>query len=80
MSTTIRPSASYSIIVRLRISNTPGSLGRVTSMISDLGGDIGAIDIKGVTKTHKIREITLQARDGVGAAPLKETLARYAGG
>jgi len=63
VSTLIRPSASYSLIVRLRISNTPGSLGRVTSMISDLGGDIGAIDIKGVTKTHKIREITLQARD-----------------
>ncbi len=63
MNTLVRPSASYSLTIRLRISNTPGSLGRVTSMISDLGGDIGAIDIKGVTKTHKIREITLQARD-----------------
>ena len=63
MSTLVRPSASYSLTIRLRISNTPGSLGRVTSMISDLGGDIGAIDIKGVTKAHKIREITLQGRD-----------------
>jgi malate dehydrogenase (oxaloacetate-decarboxylating) len=59
----VRPSASYSLTIRLRISSTPGSLGRVTSMISDLGADIGAIDIKGVTKHHKIREITLQARD-----------------
>jgi malate dehydrogenase (oxaloacetate-decarboxylating) len=32
-------------------------------LISDLAGDIGAIDIKAVTKTHKIREITLQTRD-----------------
>ncbi len=63
MSTLVRPSASYTLTIRLSISNTPGSLGRVTSMISDLGGDIGAIDIKAVTKTHKIREITLQARD-----------------
>lgn len=63
MSTPARPSASYSLTIRLKISNTPGSLGRVTSRISELGGDIGAIDIKGVTKTHKIREITLQARD-----------------
>ena len=63
MSTLVRPSASYSLTIRLRISSTSGSLGRVTSMISDLGADIGAIDIKGVTKHHKIREITLQARD-----------------
>jgi len=59
----VRPSASYSLTLRLRISNTPGSLGRVTSMIGDLGGSLGAIDIKAVTKTHKIRDITLQARD-----------------
>jgi malate dehydrogenase (oxaloacetate-decarboxylating) len=63
VSTLVRPSASYSLTISIRISNIPGSLGRVTSLISDLGGDIGAIDIKGVTKTHKIREITLQARD-----------------
>ncbi len=63
MNTLVKPSASYSLTIRLRIRATPGSLGRVTSMISDLGADIGAIDIKGVTKTHKIREITLQARD-----------------
>lgn len=63
MSTLVRPSASYSLTIRLRILSTPGNLGRVTSMISDLGADMGAIDIKGVTKHHKIREITLQARD-----------------
>ena len=63
MSIPLRPSASYSLTLLLRISNTPGSLGRVTSAIGELGGDLGAIDIKAVTKNHKIREITLQARD-----------------
>jgi malate dehydrogenase (oxaloacetate-decarboxylating) len=63
LSTPVKPSASHSLTLLLRISNTPGSLGRVTSSISELGGDLGAIDIKGVTKTHKIREITLQTRD-----------------
>jgi malate dehydrogenase (oxaloacetate-decarboxylating) len=58
-----RPSASYGLTLRLKISSNPGSLGRVTSKISELGADIGAIDIRGVTKTHKIREISLQARD-----------------
>jgi malate dehydrogenase (oxaloacetate-decarboxylating) len=58
-----RPSASYSLTLRLKISNTPGSLGKVTSRISELGADIGAIDIKSATKTHKVREITLKASD-----------------
>lgn len=70
----VRPSASYSLTLRLRISNTHGSLGRVTTTISDLGGDIGAIDIKGVTKTHKIREITLQARDERHGEQIVESL------
>jgi malate dehydrogenase (oxaloacetate-decarboxylating) len=74
VSTPVRPSASYSLTLRLRISNTPGSLGRVTTTISDLGGDIGAIDIKGVTKTHKIREITLQARDEKHGEHIVESL------
>ncbi len=74
MSTLARPSASYSLTLRLSISNTPGSLGRVTSMIGELGGDLGAIDIKGVTKTRKIREITLQARDEAHGESIVEHL------
>jgi malate dehydrogenase (oxaloacetate-decarboxylating) len=35
----------------------------VTAIISEMGADIGAIDIKGVTKHHKLRDITLNARD-----------------
>jgi len=70
----VRPSASYSLTLRLRISNTPGSLGQVTSMIGDLGGSLGAIDIKAVTKTHKIRDITLQARDEAHGESIVEHL------
>ena len=74
MSILVRPSASYSLTLRLRISNTPGSLGQVTSMIGDLGGSLGAIDIKAVTKTHKIRDITLQARDEAHGESIVEHL------
>jgi malate dehydrogenase (oxaloacetate-decarboxylating) len=74
VSTLVRPSASYSLTISLRISNAHGSLGRVTSLISDLGADIGAIDIKGVTSTQKIREITLQARDEKHGEMIVESL------
>jgi malate dehydrogenase (oxaloacetate-decarboxylating) len=58
-----KPSASYSLTLRLKVKSDPGNLWEVTATISELGADIGAIDIKGVTKNHKLRDITLNARD-----------------
>src|SRR4051812_47517220 len=69
-----KPSASYSLTMRVKIDSTPGSLGKVTSTISELGADIQSIDIKDVTKTHKIREITIQVRDEKHGNVIVETL------
>ena len=63
MTTLAKPSASYSLTLRLKISNTTGSLGKVTLKISDLGAEIGAIDLLSSTAEYKIREITLKARN-----------------
>ena len=57
------PSASYSLTVRLAITNRPGMLGRVTSAIGKGGGDIGAIDLVEVGKSTITRDITYKARD-----------------
>lgn len=69
-----RPSASYSLTVRLKIKNVPGSLGRVTSLIGEVGGDIGAIDIAGFEKNHIIRDLTVNVRDVDHGAQLQEAL------
>ncbi len=61
----VKPSASYSITLRLKIKNVPGSLGRITSLIGEEGGDIGAIDIAGFEKDHIIRDVTVNVRDEV---------------
>ena len=45
----VAPSASYSLTVRLEITNRPGMLGRVASAIGDAGGDIGAVDLVEMT-------------------------------
>jgi len=58
-----RPSASYSITMRVEIQNRIGMLGRVTSAIGKAGGDIGAVDIAGFGKETVIRDITVNARD-----------------
>jgi len=59
----IAPSASNSLTLRLKITNRPGMLGRVTSMIGKAGGDLGAIDLVDVTGEFTTRDITVNVRD-----------------
>jgi malate dehydrogenase (oxaloacetate-decarboxylating) len=59
----IKPSASYSLTIRLEILNQPGMLGKTTTAIGLAGGDIRAVDIAGFTKDSIIRDITVNARD-----------------
>ena len=61
--TAAAPSASYSLTVRLEIKNRPGMLGRVTSAIGQAGGDIGAVDLVGMTGDRVLRDITIKASD-----------------
>ena len=57
------PSPSYSILIRVEISNRPGMLGRVTSAIGKAGGNIGAIDIIGFGKGTIVRDIVISVAD-----------------
>ncbi|MBY0357355.1 MAG: NAD-dependent malic enzyme [Candidatus Obscuribacterales bacterium] len=59
----MKPSASYSLTLRLKIRNLPGMLGAVTSKIGEVGGDIGAIDIAGFEDNHIIRDLTVNVRN-----------------
>jgi malate dehydrogenase (oxaloacetate-decarboxylating) len=56
------PSESYSITMRVEIQNRPGMLGKVTTMIGGVGGDIGAVDLSGHGKGTVTRDITARAR------------------
>jgi malate dehydrogenase (oxaloacetate-decarboxylating) len=62
-----RPSPSYSLTLRIEYPNKVGMLGRVTSVIGEQGGDIGAIDIvqtsSGLTRRSITRDITFAAID-----------------
>ncbi len=58
---TPRPTEGYSITLRLRLANKPGMLGRVTSAIGTVGGNIGAIDIVEVGSNQLVRDITIAA-------------------
>lgn len=53
------PSPSYSILVRVELTNKPGMLGKATTAIGRAGGDIDAIDIVGFSKETIIRDIVI---------------------
>ncbi len=76
---TVAPSASYSLTVRLEIRNKPGMLGRVTSAIGKAGGDIGAVDLVEVTGARVMRDITIKASDSDHGQQILDTLRRIAG-
>ncbi|MGA1598331.1 MAG: NAD-dependent malic enzyme [bacterium] len=56
-------SASNSIIVRLKLENEVGVLAKVTQKISDLGGNIGAIDLVRPEANFLIRDINIFTKD-----------------
>ncbi len=58
-----RPSPSYSLTLRVEYSNRLGMLGRITSLIGERGGDIGAIDIVQSNKGAMTRDITFSAEN-----------------
>ncbi|MEZ5428113.1 MAG: malic enzyme-like NAD(P)-binding protein [Pyrinomonadaceae bacterium] len=57
----LTPNASYSVTLRVKIQNTPGKLGEITTAIGKAGGSIEAIDIVSVGKDFLIRDITVNA-------------------
>lgn len=62
-----QPSASNSITVRLEIQNRPGMLAKVTAVIGEEGGNIGAIDIVQAGENELVRDITINTRDDAHA-------------
>ena len=59
----VNPSAAFSATVRFHITHVPGTLGRLTTAIGELGGDIAEVRVISETRTEVIREITIDARD-----------------
>ena len=57
------PSPSYSITIRAEIENRIGKFSQIANTISQVGGDMGAIDIVRVEKGKIVRDITVNARD-----------------
>lgn len=54
---------SNSLTVRIQFRNDSGMLGRLTSAIGELGGDIGAVDLVSVGAGMIVRDLTINCRN-----------------
>jgi malate dehydrogenase (oxaloacetate-decarboxylating) len=59
----LQPSASYSITIRVRIPQRPGSFARVAHVIGNAGAILGGIDLVRVEGHQVIRDITFLCAD-----------------
>ncbi len=57
------PGVAYSVTIRAQYTNKPGMLGRLTSAIGEVGGDITAVDMVESSRDRMVRDITVNARD-----------------
>ena len=69
MANKVTPSASNAITIRLRLNHSPGLLAKVTVVIAEHGGNIGAVDIIRVEGKTILRDITI---DTTGEEQSKE--------
>ncbi len=59
----LQPSASYSLTLRVRIPQRPGSFARVAGALGDAGAILGGIDLVRVDGGHVIRDVTVACAD-----------------
>ena len=72
------PNASYSFTLRLEIPNRVGMLSQVMNVISEAGGDLGAIDIVQATRDMMVRDITVSAGDEAHSDHIVEAVKQMA--
>jgi malate dehydrogenase (oxaloacetate-decarboxylating) len=62
-------SISFTLIMRLEMPNSPGAFNQLAAAIGDAGGVIAAVDMRSVTKTQVVRDVTVNvSSDVIGKA------------
>jgi malate dehydrogenase (oxaloacetate-decarboxylating) len=55
------PSAQYRLTIRVKLEDSQGILGQLTSAIGEAGGLVGAVDLVEVDGAHSLRDIVVDA-------------------
>src|SRR5919198_1378942 len=75
----VQPSASYSILMRVRLPQRPGSFARVASAIGQTGAILGAIDLVRVDQGTVVRDVTVACVDAAHGAGVVDAVTAVEG-
>ncbi|MDQ7787725.1 MAG: NAD-dependent malic enzyme [Thermodesulfovibrionales bacterium] len=70
------PGPSYAITLRLEMPHQPGIFGKIATAISEIDGDVMAVDIVRTGKGVIVRDITVNARDEEHEKQIVESVKR----
>ena len=73
------PVSGYQLLLRLRVANKPGNLGKVTTAIGEMGGDIGSIDIAEARTEVIVRDFRIYCIDEENARAIVARVATIPG-
>ena len=63
---------SFTLIMRIEIPNENGAFGRLANVIGDAGGDIAAVDMRSVSKSRVVRDVTINVSSDVIATEVRK--------
>ncbi len=70
---------SFTLIMRIEMPNENGAFGVLANAIGDAGGDVAAVDMRSVSKTRVVRDVTINVSSDVIATEVRKAIERLAG-
>ncbi|MGE3858038.1 MAG: NAD-dependent malic enzyme, partial [Dehalococcoidia bacterium] len=75
----LSPVSGYQVLIRLRIQNQPGNLGRVTMAIGEMGADVTSVDIVEARTAYVVRDVRAFCLDEANAQAIVARLSQIEG-
>lgn len=69
----------FTLIMRVEMPNETGAFGVLANTIGDAGGDVAAIDMRSVTKTRVVRDVTVNVSSDVIAMAVRKAVENLPG-
>jgi len=73
------PTISFTLIMRIEMPNENGAFGTLANAIGDAGGQIAAVDMRSVTRSKVVRDVTINVSSDVIGNEVKRAVERLDG-
>jgi malate dehydrogenase (oxaloacetate-decarboxylating) len=70
---------SFTLIMRIEMPNTSGAFGSLATAIGDAGGVVSAVDMRSVTRTRVVRDVTINVSSDVIGLEVRKAVEKLDG-